>query len=167
LSRDPAGNGLNPLRYLAAEPTRVKVVGKSMVPFLEEGDDVEIVAAEIKDFSAGDIIVFSRGGELIVHRVIKIRGCSFLEIGDNQWNGSWQEWQEYTGKVLAVVKMDGTRILLDDEAEVKNGKRTAKFQALRHYRSIFERKARFHGLKRIVGLPFRFLEFMMTRKCLL
>lgn len=158
-------NGLNPLNYLTADPTRISVSGDSMLPLLEEGDQVEVVAAGKDDFRVGDIIVFDRRGDLVVHRVIKARRNSFLEMGDNQRNGAWWEWQDHLGKVVSLVRSDGTVIPVGDEAVTASGRRTATLQGYRHLRSVLERKARFQSLKRIVGLPFRFLEFMMTKKC--
>ena len=162
---DTERNGLNPLKYLTAEPTRIRVSGNSMLPFLEEGDEVGVVSAGKVDFLPGDLIVFDRRGDLIVHRVIKVCEDSFLEMGDNQRNGSWWEWQDRLGKVVSLVKGDGTVLSMDDETLAIGGIKTARLQRYRHLRGVFEKKARFQGLKRIVGLPFRVLEFMMTKKC--
>ncbi|HNQ78871.1 MAG TPA: S24/S26 family peptidase [Acidobacteriota bacterium] len=158
-------NSLNPLKYLTADPTRIRVSGNSMMPFLEEGDEVEVVAAERKDFSPGDLIVFDRHGDLIVHRVIKAGKDRFLEMGDNQRNGSWWEWQDHLGKVVSLVSAGGALIPVGEGASASAGRKTARLQRFRLLRSALERKARFQGLKKIVGLPFRFLEFMMTKKC--
>ena len=162
---DTERNCLNPLKYLTADPTRIRVSGNSMVPFLEEGDEVEVVAAERKDFRPGDLIVFDRHGDLIVHRVIKAGKNSFLEMGDNQRNGSWWEWQDHLGKVVSLVRRGGAAIPVDEGTQASAGRRTARLQRYRHLRSVLERKARFQSLKRIVGLPFRFLEFLITKKC--
>jgi hypothetical protein len=158
-------NGLNVLSLLTGTPTKIRVSGISMLPFMEEGDEVEVVAAKKKDFNAGDLIVFNRDGDLIVHRIIRKKAESFLEMGDNQRLGVWQEWQEHVGRVVSIVKKDGSLIGMDEEIRQDINKRTARLQSIRNLRSVFENKTRFYSMKRIISLPFRFLEFLMGRTC--
>ncbi len=50
----------------------VPVFGLSMFPFLLPGDIVRVIKWKECGFSVGDIIIFSRNGRLIAHRVLKI-----------------------------------------------------------------------------------------------
>lgn len=162
-----ARKGLNPLEFLSAVPTRIRVSGNSMTPFLEDGDEADVIAAVREDFNEGDLIVFGRGEDLIVHRIIKAAKDSFMEMGDNQGAGSWMEWQARTGKVMSVLKKDGTAFRLDDEAQIERGRAIARSQRIRHMRNGLEDMVRLRGLKRLVRLPFKVLEFFVSRKCLL
>ena len=77
-----------------------------MVPFLEEGDRVEVVRAAPGDLIRGDLIVFLRAGEVVVHRFLAARGDLFLEKGDAQGRGNWAPWPEALGKVMALWKAE-------------------------------------------------------------
>ena len=59
-----------------------------MVPFLEDGDRVEVVRAAPGDLRAGDLIVFLRAGEVVVHRFLAAWGGFFL--GDGRQPVPWQ-----------------------------------------------------------------------------
>ncbi|UCB44005.1 MAG: signal peptidase I [Dehalococcoidales bacterium] len=59
----------------------------SMAPLIHPGDQIMVSKVPAEQVRSGDIIVFSRNGELIVHRVLKIRltnsGIRFVEKGDS------------------------------------------------------------------------------------
>ena len=76
-----------------------------MVPFLEEGDRVEVVRARSEDFSRGDLVVFLRGAEVVVHRFLAARDGLFLEKGDGQGRGNWAPWPAALGRVVALWKL--------------------------------------------------------------
>lgn len=94
----------NPALWLSDKPVVVLVRGVSMVPFLAEGDRVEVVRAAPSDFTRGDLIVFLRAGEVVVHRVLTREGAGFLEKGDGQPKGNWAPWPEAAGRVVALWK---------------------------------------------------------------
>lgn len=48
----------------------LRVRGTSMVPALWPGDTVRVARMHARGFRAGDIAVFARGGQLVVHRVV-------------------------------------------------------------------------------------------------
>jgi signal peptidase I len=62
------------------------VSGSSMAPLIHSGDRVLVVSIPVERVRLGDIIVFRRNGELIVHRVLKkLRTADnfrFMEKGD-------------------------------------------------------------------------------------
>lgn len=86
-----------------------------MVPFLEDGDRVEVVRAASGDLRAGDLMVFSRGGEVVVHRFLAARGGLFLEKGDGQWRGNWAPWPTAIGRVVALWKVEERCDLAEEE----------------------------------------------------
>jgi len=167
LLQDLPVKDLNPLKFLSGPSTRVPVSGISMFPFLEEGDQVEVVSAGKGDFSPGDLVVFRRGGDLIVHRLLKMRRGYFLEMGDNQAIGSWEPWQEHTGKVVRILKKSGAVVETSGRQWAKERARTARMQRLKHLRSSLEKIARYKSLRTMVRLPFRLLELVLVKRCLL
>ncbi len=62
------------------------VSGNSMAPLIHPGDRVLVVSIPVDRVRLGDIIVFKRNGDLIVHRVLKkLRAADnvrFMEKGD-------------------------------------------------------------------------------------
>jgi signal peptidase I len=48
---------------------RLRVSGTSMVPTMRPGDTITVEKAAIREIAPGEIIVFSRSGRLVVHRV--------------------------------------------------------------------------------------------------
>lgn len=50
----------------------LKVSGKSMFPWIREGDIVFLRKAAIADVARGDVVVFARSGLLCVHRVLSL-----------------------------------------------------------------------------------------------
>lgn len=96
----------DPSLWLSDQPVTIPVKGISMAPFLEEGDRVEVVRAAPGDLRAGDLIVFLRSGELVVHRFLAARGGRFLEKGDGQGRGNWAPWPDALGRVVVLWKAD-------------------------------------------------------------
>lgn len=78
------GTASNPLRSSCAadvtdalqEKGRVflKVRGKSMFPWIREGDIVFLRHTGMREVARGDVVVFEKNGLLCVHRVLEIRG---------------------------------------------------------------------------------------------
>lgn len=57
--------------------------GKSMEPFVNEGDKLFVEKVKLADLKIGDIIVFYRNKDLIGHRVIKKKNGQIMTKGDN------------------------------------------------------------------------------------
>jgi hypothetical protein len=49
---------------------RLRVLGTSMVPAIHPGDLISIQRASLSEISLGEIVVYSREGRLIAHRVV-------------------------------------------------------------------------------------------------
>jgi hypothetical protein len=94
----------NPALWLSDRPVTLPVGGISMAPFLEEGDRVEVILAGRSVLDPGDLIVFLRGEEVVIHRLLAARGGRFLEKGDAQARGNWASWPQASGKAVAIWK---------------------------------------------------------------
>ena len=53
---------------------RLRVAGGSMEPLIQSGDQVEIEPAAMESVRVGDVVLFSLGGRLFLHRVVARRG---------------------------------------------------------------------------------------------
>ena len=49
---------------------RLRVFGISMVPAIFPGDVVSVRRASVEEISVGEVVLYSRGGRLFVHRVV-------------------------------------------------------------------------------------------------
>ncbi|MCS7099492.1 MAG: signal peptidase I [Sulfolobales archaeon] len=80
------------------------VEGTSMEPTLQPGDLVIIVKrVSPREISVGDVIVYRRGRNLIIHRVIKVEGSTLITKGDNNWLPDAPiSYQVVVGRVLEV-----------------------------------------------------------------
>src|SRR5512136_2362684 len=57
---------------LEGEPLRLRIRGSSMVPALWPGELVTIHSIDMKGTRVGQVVVFSRDGHLVAHRVVRI-----------------------------------------------------------------------------------------------
>jgi signal peptidase I len=64
---------------------RFKAKGFSMTPIIEDGDIITVSPCLSSDLRSGDIAAFTHPviDRLVVHRIVEIRGRSFLVKGDN------------------------------------------------------------------------------------
>lgn len=99
----------DPAVWLSDKPIVVPVRGTSMAPFLQDGDRVEVTLGERSSFGRGDLILFQRGEEVVVHRFLGAEGNLFLEKGDAQARGNWAEWSPCPGLVVALWR-EGARV---------------------------------------------------------
>lgn len=94
----------HPSVWLSEEAVTVRVSGCSMEPLLEEGDRVDVVRASPDRVKPGDLLVFAREGELVVHRFLLRGRARFLEKGDAQSMGNWHRWPDDFGVVVSILK---------------------------------------------------------------
>lgn len=89
---------------LAGYITLAVVEGTSMEPTLQSGDLVVVVKkVSFGDIAVGDIIVYRRGGTLIIHRVIRVEDDALIAKGDNNWLPDPPvRFQAVVGKVLEL-----------------------------------------------------------------
>ncbi len=127
---------MSPGAWMSERPVAVEVHGGSMSPFIEEGDKVVVRRASKQDFLLGDLVVFMRGEELVVHRIVALRPGRFLEMGDAQERGNWHSWPEETGRVLAVMRGKGVEIDLAAPPLRHEASKRARRMRLRHLCSV-------------------------------
>lgn len=60
------------------------VQGVSMVPFLKPGRDTVNVGIPTSEIKKGDIVLYKKGGGIVMHRVFATDGDSFSAVGDNE-----------------------------------------------------------------------------------
>jgi len=85
---------------------RFRVKGKSMQPFIQKGDWITIASVPDHEIlNEGDIVLFSRENEFVVHRIIEMNEKEIITQGDrtrikdlpiSKWN--------VIGKVIEVEK---------------------------------------------------------------
>jgi hypothetical protein len=86
----------------------VNVLGSSMRPLLEAGDEILVSLGSPEEIREGDLAVFGEFGRLTAHRIVKRvpspQGTMFLEKGDgNLWAGVIAP-ERLRGRVNAVRK---------------------------------------------------------------
>ena len=72
------------LEYLSlGKSIIIAVKGKSMNPFLKEGDKILLNPVVGKDLSKGMIVLAKSEGKMLLHRLIKLEDVSACMAGDN------------------------------------------------------------------------------------
>jgi len=82
------------------------VSGNSMTPLIHLGDQVLVSRVVSEHIRSGDIVLFRRDGDMIVHRVLKRhrtdKGIGFSEKGDNTLTSGLIEADKIIGRVIMV-----------------------------------------------------------------
>lgn len=96
----------------------MKVVGKSMLPFLKSGTLIAVRKADIKDIYIGDIVLFKRDDITIAHRVVKKanqdgRFLLWAKSDLSFASGAPINCEELMGKVVAFKRF-GREIKIDN-----------------------------------------------------
>lgn len=85
-----------------------------MLPLLREGRDlVHIVCKENCDFGVSDVVLYKRGKQLVLHRIISKDGQNYMILGDNQYTPENVSENQILGVMTAFLK-DGQEILRND-----------------------------------------------------
>ena len=138
-STRPAAPAREPDLWLSDTPLTIAVAGTSMLPFLEDGDRIEVVRARPALLSPGQVVVFRRGEEIVIHRFLGARGGLFLEKGDAQAMGNWWPWPEAIGVAVAVVHQ-GLKKALDTPDALGAAARAARRHRRIHRFGAFEHR---------------------------
>ena len=84
----------------------LRVLTDSMAPLIRPGDQVQVSAVVVEEIRFGDIVVFGRGDDLIVHRVLKKwrtpHHIYFLEKGDAGYDYGLINAKNVMGRVMRV-----------------------------------------------------------------
>ena len=84
---------------------RLRVTGWSMFPSVRPGDTLMIERVELDSVDCGDIVLFERGGQLYVHRVVRKSGAKILTRGDAMPQADPEvEEQELLGRVRLILR---------------------------------------------------------------
>lgn len=96
--------------------------GKSMMPLLREGVDSVLLTELSNEPKKNDIVVYKRSsGELVMHRIVKIKGQQYVMCGDNH---SELEYGITRDDILAKVK--GV-YRADTYIDIENNKKYKKY----------------------------------------
>jgi signal peptidase I len=68
------------MKNMASTSPKIKYSGKSMWPFLTEGDLLSW--SPVDNYQIGDVILFKDQKEFIIHRIVKIQNNQFVTKGD-------------------------------------------------------------------------------------
>ncbi|MEM7114738.1 MAG: radical SAM protein [Chloroflexota bacterium] len=96
--------------------------GRSMEPFLQDGDELKIAPVAWEAIRLGDIVTFALEDKFPTLRVVEKRGNKMWLIGDNWPRRKFVAWREHLlGKVIARIR-DG-KTLTSDTATWRNNNR--------------------------------------------
>ncbi|MEJ2367008.1 MAG: S24/S26 family peptidase [Acidobacteriota bacterium] len=118
--------------WLSECPTLVTVRGHSMEPFLQGGDRVQVVLTTPGELSSGDLVVFERAGEVVVHRFLGWSRGGMLEMGDGQSRANRHEIPDVVGKAVSLERTSGERIDLEEPASAPARRQAARRLRRRH-----------------------------------
>ncbi len=87
---------------------RIAVHGRSMLPALADGDEVEIRLCNPSEARAGDVVLVRDGGLHIIHRLLARRGDLVLTQGDG---ARWPDPPVSSERLLGVAKIPRRPVL--------------------------------------------------------
>jgi len=94
----------------AEKEVLLEVCSNSMRPTLNADDFICLRLSDTVDYKTGDIVVFERGKDLVVHRIVKQKAIDgdvfFCEKGDNTYRWSWVARKDLLGRVVAIADKD-------------------------------------------------------------
>jgi len=143
---------LEVVRLLAGSSAapRVAMRGSSMMPLLHE--PMVLALGPLRgDGCVGDIVVFERDGQLVAHRITRVRGGVIQTCGDAvPWSPEYPQASSIVGKVVAVMAHDGPdAVRIDMPSFWRRGLYTARLRGLR----AVPFRVRSLGLRMVRALP--------------
>lgn len=98
----------------AGEPARLRVTSGSMRPFIRAGEWVEVRSCSPADLRRGEIILFHRAQQMVIHRVLVHRDGKLLTKGDHSWQADpLLNEEDVLGVVVCVERASGRKMRLD------------------------------------------------------
>ena len=89
--------------------------GTSMEPLLRQGRDLFTVARKGPErCRAGDVVLFRRGGNYVLHRVIRVRETDYICLGDNAVRKEYGVRDEDILGVLTGIVRNGKEYRTED-----------------------------------------------------
>ncbi len=91
----------------AGKKVTLDVCSNSMEPAIKVGDFISLHMSASVEYKPGDIVVFLRGDDIVVHRLIKKKSINgeflFCEKGDNVCAWTWIAEKKLLGRVASIV----------------------------------------------------------------
>ncbi len=88
--------------------------GYSMLPMLRPKRDLLIIERPIGGLRRYDVALYKRGGQYVLHRVLKAPPDGYVLCGDNQWRREYGVREEQIIGVLTAFVRDGREIQVTD-----------------------------------------------------
>ena len=93
---------------------KMNISGTSMIPLLNEGDEIRVQKANVRDARRGDILLFRINNTFVVHRfisisVVKDGKAIIVQCGDNSMEFNTVDENSVVGKV-AMIKTEVNRL---------------------------------------------------------
>jgi signal peptidase I len=87
----------------------LRVYGSSMLPWVRPGDIATIRKISLEQLRCGDLVLYRRAGQLIVHRIVEKRGSlgavRYIAKGDAHLHSDGvMERDEFLGRVVRIVR---------------------------------------------------------------
>lgn len=140
-----------------AQYIRMQAKGGSMYPFIKSGDWIKLEPlSKCPSIKKGEVILFSKEGNLYAHRVVKKRGDFVLAKGDFSFGSEGNiPVKDVLARVVSVQR-NGRDILLNFGLNRFLGIFIADFEFILQYL--------FLALRKIIGKAFVFLSFLQGIK---
>jgi hypothetical protein len=112
-----AGDLLRQVIHRGKQPLFLFARGKSMEPNIRAGDMIEVAVFKLSDAKKGDILLFKRGGELLLHRVLYLSRSGVWLKGDGLLLGEgWVSPDMIVGKAVRMWRGEREYSLTDCRA---------------------------------------------------
>ena len=124
--------------------------GTSMMPLLRQGKDLMIIKSRSSDkLKVGDAVLYTRGKDYVLHRIVAEVSDGYLICGDNVKTAEHVLDSQIIGILTGVIR-DGKEISVDDPKYQKYVKAVLEFrQPVQNMRAIASMGKR--AVKKIIG----------------
>ncbi len=90
-------------RLREGSPVRWTVRGSSMWPAIRDGATVSVTPGAVRSLRAGELVAFTRGPALVVHRVVAVEPAGLLCRGDALSRGDGVvAWADVLGRASVI-----------------------------------------------------------------
>lgn len=101
------------IAFSAGKPVSLQVTGTSMVPFLRHKKDWVVLEPPRKNARVGQILLFSQGQRLVLHRLRRKKQGYYIMNGDGQSTCETIKPEQVVAVASAVVRRSGKTISCD------------------------------------------------------